>query len=114
MEGDRLGRTLGFPTANLPVTGLELPPTGVYAARVRHPGGEHPAALNLGFRPTLGFPEPQLRFETHLIGFDGDLYGVPISVEFVRQIRPERRFPSLEALRSQIAQDVAAVSELLR
>ena len=114
VEGDRLGRTLGFPTANLPVTGLELPPPGVYAARVRHPGGEHPGALNLGFRPTLGSPEPQLRFETHLIGFDGDLYGVPISVEFVRQIRPERRFPSMEALQAQIAQDVAAVSELLR
>jgi riboflavin kinase/FMN adenylyltransferase len=114
VAGDRIGRTLGFPTANLDVTGLELPPTGVYAARVRHPGGEHPAALNLGFRPTLGSPEPQLRFEVHLIGFEGDLYGSTVSVEFVRQLRAERRFPGLDALKAQIARDVAAAAELLR
>jgi riboflavin kinase/FMN adenylyltransferase len=114
IEGDRLGRTLGYPTANILLEpGLALPPLGVYAVRVRHGDAELPGALNLGVRPTLASATPVLRCEVHLIGFEGDLYGRHLSVEFVRQLRPERRFAGLEALRTQIAKDVAAATRLL-
>jgi len=113
VRGDQLGQSLGFPTANIDVEGLELPPFGVYAARARHSGGEFPAAVNLGLRPTLQSPQPQLRFETHLIGFQGDLYGQDLAVELVTFLRPERRFAHLDALKAQIAKDIAAAKKTL-
>ena len=90
-----------------------MPPFGVYAARARHSGGEFPGAVNLGLRPTLRSPEAQLRFETHLIGYEGDLYGRELSVELVRFLRPERRFAHLDALKAQIARDIAAAQKAL-
>lgn len=113
VRGDQLGQSLGFPTANIGVDGLELPPFGVYAARARHSGGEYPAAVNLGLRPTLQSPQPQLRFETHLIGYHGDLYGHDLTVELVAFLRPERRFAHLEALQAQIARDITAARKAL-
>lgn len=113
VRGDQLGQSLGFPTANIDVGGLELPPFGVYAARARHSGGEFPAAVNLGLRPTLQSPQPQLRFETHLIGYHGDLYGRDLTVELVAFLRPERRFAHLEALQTQISKDIAAARKAL-
>ncbi|MFM8879697.1 MAG: riboflavin biosynthesis protein RibF [Verrucomicrobiota bacterium] len=113
VRGDQLGQSFGFPTANLDVEGLELPPFGVYAARARHSAGEFPAAVNLGLRPTLQSPRPQLRFEAHLIGYDGDLYGRDLSVELVRFLRPERRFANLDALKAQIGRDIAAAQKAL-
>jgi riboflavin kinase/FMN adenylyltransferase len=113
VRGDQLGQSLGFPTANIDVTGLELPPFGVYAARARHAGGEFPAAVNLGLRPTLQSPQPQLRFETHLIGYQGDLYDRDLTVELVNFLRPERRFAHLDALKAQIAKDIAAAEKAL-
>jgi riboflavin kinase/FMN adenylyltransferase len=113
VRGDQLGQSLGFPTANIDVDGLELPPFGVYAARARHSGGEFPAAVNLGLRPTLQSPQPLLRFETHLIGFQGDLYGQDLAVELVAFLRPERRFAHLDALKAQIAKDIAAAKKTL-
>lgn len=113
VRGDQLGHSLGFPTANIPVDGLELPPFGVYAARARHAGGEFPAAVNLGLRPTLQSTQPQLRFEAHLMGFQGDLYGKELSVELVSFLRPERRFAHLEALKAQIVKDTAAAQKAL-
>jgi riboflavin kinase/FMN adenylyltransferase len=109
-QGDQLGRELGFPTANLDVTGLELPPHGVYAARVRRVarGGEHPAVLNLGVRPTLARREGELRFEVHLLDFDADLYGEELEVTFVQHLRAERHFAGLQQLREQIIADVAS------
>ena len=112
-RGDRLGRTLGFPTANLPVHGLELPPFGVYAVRVLHRGREWLGALNLGCRPTLGQVDPPVRCEVHLLDFDGDLYDEELRVEFAAHLRAERRFDGLDALRRQIAEDIAAVRALL-
>ena len=108
--GDQRGRQLGFPTANLNVDGLELPPFGVYAARVRGvgtTGNEWPAVLNVGVRPTVSASagEPAVRFEVHLLGFQGDLYGQELEVTLVEFLRAERRFESLEALRDQIARD---------
>lgn len=113
VEGDRIGRTLGFPTANLNVRGLLLPPGGVYAARALRVTGEaHPCVLNIGHRPTLRSASPQLTFEVHLLDFHGDLYGEELEIEFVERLREERKFPSVEALKAQIAVDIAAARGL--
>lgn len=112
LAGDRLGRQLGFPTANLDLAGLELPPAGVYAGRVRLDGRDFLAAMNLGRRPTLRGREPELRCEAHLLDYAGDLYGRELEVEVLRLLRPERSFAGLEALREQIARDVAEVRRL--
>lgn len=108
-HGDGLGRQLGFPTANLNVAGLVLPPGGVYAARARLlPSNQiHRAAVNIGFRPTLGNPAPQLRVEAHLLDFSGDLVGNEIELSFVEKLRDEQKFSSLDELKSQIARDIA-------
>lgn len=115
IPGDRLGRNLRFPTANLDIAGLELPPTGVYAVRVRRLSRDtdHPAVLNLGVRPTVACREGELRFEVHLLEFDADLYGEELEVTFVERLRDERRFPDIAALRTQIAADIAAARTLL-
>ncbi len=114
-RGDGLGRKLGIPTANLGIGGLELPPSGVYAARVRriNRAGDYPAVLNLGMRPTLGRPEGEQRFEVHLLDFHADLYGEELEVTFVDFLRPERRFESLDALGDQIRRDQESARDAL-
>jgi riboflavin kinase/FMN adenylyltransferase len=109
VAGDRLGRQLGFPTANLEVTNLVLPPNGVYAAVTKVRGQFYRAALNIGFRPTVAAASPQLRVEAHLLDFSGDLYHEELEVEIGVKLRDEIRFASPDALRRQIEQDVAAV-----
>ena len=111
--GDRLGRQFGFPTANLDVRGLELPPFGVYAARALVRGDLRPAVLNVGVRPTLRSDAPELRFEVHLLDFDGNLYGQELEVTFVARLRPEQKFSGPDALKAQIAQDAAAARAVL-
>jgi len=113
VRGDGLGRNLGFPTANLETRGLALPPTGVYAARALARGRSRAAVLNLGFRPTLDTTTPQLRVEAHLPGFDGDLYGEELELTFVGKLREEQRFPSIEALKGQIARDIRTALDRL-
>ncbi len=108
VHGDRLGRQLGFPTANLDPAGRALPPNGVYAVHALVEGRTYRALLNIGSRPTLARPEPQLRIEAHLLGFQGDLYGQELEISFVEKLRDERRFPSLAALRRQIQSDLLA------
>lgn len=114
-RGAQLGAKLGFPTANIPVTGLELPPFGVYAAHVRpvDSGESWPAVVNLGSRPTLTGGAATPRLEAHLFGFDGELYGRELEVELARHLRPERRFESLATLQAQISQDASAARKLL-
>jgi len=113
VRGDQVGRQLGFPTANLDVSGLLLPPMGVYAARaLRRSGSEHPCVLNIGLRPTLDQPTPTLQFEVHLLDFNEDLYGEELEIEFVERLRPEKKFPSIDALKRQIALDVSAARAL--
>jgi riboflavin kinase/FMN adenylyltransferase len=112
LPGDKIGRQLGFPTANLDVTGLVLPPNGVYAGRAKWNGQFYRVALNLGLRPTVAVNEPQLRVEAHLLDFSGDLYGAELEVEIGAKLRGEQRFASLSELREQIARDVAAVRAL--
>ena len=106
VRGDGLGRELGFPTANLEVRGLALPPRGVYAVHAEVAGKTWRAVLNIGFRPTLQNPKPQLQVEAHLLDFQGDLYGQELELKFVDQLRQEQQFASLAELRAQIARDI--------
>lgn len=116
VEGRRLGRTIGFPTANLDPDHELHPPVGVYAGRARRPGGDdggRAAVINIGYRPTVEQAAPEPRIEVHLLDFAGDLYGASLEVEFVARLRGEERFEGLDALRAQIERDVAAARELL-
>ncbi len=106
VKGDGLGRKLGFPTANIDVSGLALPPNGVYAVRASVANKTYRAVLNIGKRPTLRSPNPQLRVESHLVDFAGDLYGQELEVTFVERLRDEKKFGSLEELRDQIGKDI--------
>jgi len=119
VPGERRGRTLGFPTANLALDGsLAQPMSGVYA--VRCSGGEaagpgvvprwRPGVANFGVRPTVGGQDQRL--EVHLFDFDGDLYGLRLEVALLRRLRGERRFPNVAALRRQIALDCARARQL--
>lgn len=110
VPGDRLGRQLGFPTANLGVEGLALPPNGVYAGFACWDGHRHPAAVNIGRRPTVDGTPSGLRVEAHLPGYSGDLYGRRMELELHHRLRAEVRFPGREALVAQIGRDVAAVA----
>lgn len=105
-RGDGLGRQLRFPTANVEVAGLALPPHGVYAVHAETGGRSYRAVLNIGVRPTLAQTQPQLRVEAHLMEFAGDLYGHELELFFVEKLRNERKFGSLDELRRQIAADI--------
>ena len=113
--GDRRGRTIGFPTANIPTTSdLQVPADGVYAAwYIREDGKEYPAAVNIGKRPTFYDDADKSLIEAHLIGFRGDLYGESAKVRFVRRLRGERKFEGIEPLKEQLAKDVADASKCL-
>ncbi|HWX23105.1 MAG TPA: bifunctional riboflavin kinase/FAD synthetase [Candidatus Binatia bacterium] len=106
IRGDGLGHQLGVPTANIDTTGLALPPNGVYAVHAETGGKTWRAVLNIGYRPTLQNPQPELRVEAHLTDFQGDLYGQELELIFVEKLREEKRFDSLPELRDQIAKDI--------
>lgn len=108
--GDKLGRQWGFPTANLDVAGLVLPPYGVYSALAKLDGKLYRVALNIGVRPTVAEGK-QLRVEAHLLDFEGDLYGRELDVEISEKLREERKFASPAELQEQIRRDVAAVRQ---
>ncbi len=110
-RGDGRGRTLGFPTANLGTPANQPPAAGVYAARATLAGSSWPAAVNVGFLPTVGGDRP-LTVEAHLVGFTGDCYGQALALDLSARIRPERRFPSLDSLRAQITADLDALLHL--
>ena len=110
-EGDQLGRRLGFPTANLEVAPLKILPLGVFAVRVQTAQGVFGGMANVGYRPTLA--GQTLRFEVHLFGFVGDLYGQELTVEFLTRLRGEMKFASLEALKAQLAKDAETARRLL-
>jgi riboflavin kinase/FMN adenylyltransferase len=105
VAGNRLGRTIGFPTANMQLyEPLKLVPmNGVYAVEVEVLGGTYRGMCNIGFRPTV---DGKVRtIETHILDFDQEIYGLPLRIRFGRRIRDERKFDSLEALRRQLEQD---------
>lgn len=119
IEGDRRGRTIGFPTANLAPETEILPAPGVYFGRLRclgsgasWQGRSLPAVTNVGFRPTFRDGR-DLVAEAHIIDFSGDLYGVEVDLTFEGRIRAEKRFESVEALQMQIARDIDEARERL-
>jgi riboflavin kinase / FMN adenylyltransferase len=112
VQGDRRGRALGFPTANLAVwEDLLLPANGVYATYAWVDGRRHGAATNVGVRPTVNGRDRTV--EAHLLDFEGELYGRSLRLEFVARVRPEMKFAGLEALKAQIDADVVAIRALL-
>ena len=105
VAGNRMGRTIGFPTANMQLyEPLKLVPfNGVYAVEVEVLGGTYKGMCNIGVRPTVDGKTRTI--ETHILDFDEDIYGLPLKVRFLKRIRDERKFPSLEALREQLEKD---------
>jgi riboflavin kinase/FMN adenylyltransferase len=105
-HGDKRGRTLGFPTANLvPDPRLVVPDHGIYACRAQVAGQELVAAVNVGVRPTFKTGRGLL-VEAYLLDFDGDIYGEELRLDFLERLRGEKRFDSVEALVEQMARDV--------
>jgi riboflavin kinase/FMN adenylyltransferase len=113
-RGAELGRTIGFPTANLTLSDVQLPPDGVYAVKVHHAGCIHSGVANLGLRPTVQKNQPHRVFEVHLLDFSGDLYGQELHVDLCHYLRPEKKFPSLADLQEQIRLDAEMARALLR
>ena len=112
MRGTRLGRELGFPTANLPLRRLRAPLAGIFAVRVHGAGaGALPGVASLGTRPTVGGTEALL--EAHVFDFSADLYGREIEVEFAAKLRDEERFATLEALTAQMQRDAQQARRIL-
>ena len=109
VHGDKRGRELGFPTANLiPPEGFVVPGHGVYAARANGT----PAAVNVGVRPQFQTGRHEL-IEAFLIDWEGDIYGEQLTIEFLKRLRGERRFPTVDDLVEQMGRDVDAARELL-
>jgi riboflavin kinase/FMN adenylyltransferase len=113
VEGARRGRTIGFPTANVPVPSSRklLPPEGVYAVRVQTPVGPQDGMLNLGPRPTFG--DNQALLEAHLFDVNLDLYGAPVRIDFVARLRDVQKFNGADALIGQLRRDETAAREVL-
>lgn len=113
IEGQKLGRAIGFPTANLTVHQEQLPPTGVYAVRATGAGDSWNGVANLGYRPTVAGGLVKRILEVHLFGLEHEIYGEELEVEFVRFIRPEQKFDGVDALKGQIGKDVEAARKIL-
>ncbi len=112
VEGRKLGRTIGFPTANLATGDAQLPPDGVWAVSAKLPdGSDQPGVANLGHRPTVDGAGRVL--EVHLFDFTGDLYGRELEIQFQKHLRSEMKFPSLDSLRLQIQNDAEEAREFL-
>lgn len=104
VPGDRRGRQIGFATANLCTENELVPPRGVYATIAVVGDRSYPAVTNIGVRPTFG-GDGRTLVETHLLHFDGDLYGASLELHFLQRLRDERKFDGVDALRAQIASD---------
>jgi riboflavin kinase/FMN adenylyltransferase len=109
VKGAGQGRQIGVPTANLDLTGLLVPPSGVYASRALVRSQSYLAAVNIGHRPTVASTTPPIQVEAHLLDFQGEIYEEEIELTFLKKLREERKFPSLVALREQIQLDIAQV-----
>ena len=106
LEGDGLGRKIGFPTANLEVEQHIIPKKGVYAARVSIEGFKQPldGMMNIGYRPTVT-SNGELRIEVNIFDFDNDIYGMNLSLEIVSLLREERKFTNIDELKTQLLKD---------
>ncbi|MCA8935067.1 MAG: riboflavin biosynthesis protein RibF [Planctomycetes bacterium] len=110
-EGDKRGRTIGFPTANIALKGLGYPPQGVYGVRTKFEGTWYLGAANIGTRPTVDPDRREPLLEVHVLDFDGDLYDKEIEVEFLFHVRGEKKFNSLDELKEQLQKDVAEIRQ---
>ena len=114
-HGQKLGRKLGFPTANITLGDYLLPKLGIYAVRVALDESDHPAwvdgVASLGYRPTIG--GDQIQFEVYLFDYSGDLYGRHLRVALLEFLRPELKFPGLDELKAQIAADCDQARQFL-
>ena len=108
VHGNQNGRKIGFPTANMSLNADNkfIPQLGVYLCKVHLDAGEYYGLTNMGYRPTLNKDEG-IHIETHILGFDADIYGQKIEIQFMEKIRCEKRFDSFEDLKSQISADLA-------
>ncbi len=115
VTGRKVGRSIGMPTMNQPLSGeMALPKIGVYAAYATTPGGQHhDCVTNIGLRPTFGVSD-FLTCESHLLDFDGDLYDANVRLTLVEFLRPEVRFDSPEALVKQVQSDIESAREILK
>ena len=114
IHGDKLGKTIGFPTANLQIEEAYklIPGDGVYAVKVKVKGKEYNGMLNIGNRPTVDGTNRKI--EVHILGFDNDIYQEIISIAFVKKIRDEKKFESLDHLKDQLEKDKKTITEILK
>ena len=112
-HGSRIGRGLGYPTANIHAGDEVGAADGVYAATAEYSCEKYGAMVNLGVKPTVS-DNMERTLEIHLFGFEGDLYGKTISVELIEFVRPEQKFDSREKLRAQIEKDRQTIIEILK
>ena len=112
VTGRQLGRTIGFPTANIEVRGEQLPPSGVWAVRAHIDGSWRQGIANLGKRPTVEQENVQRLLEVFIFDWEGNLYGKDLQVEFGKFIRPEKKFNGVDELMAQITKDVEMVKQL--
>ncbi len=112
VEGKQLGRTIGIPTVNQNFKdGYVIPKNGVYACTVRIDGVDYRGVANVGVRPTIKDDGHKINCETHIIGYEGELYGKSVRISFGRRLRDEIRFGGIDALRAQIQRDIAATED---
>ena len=114
VPGDKIGREIGFPTANIEVEESHkiIPGNGVYAVRVKHLNSSCKGMMNIGVRPTVS-GEMQHRIEVHIFDFSKEIYGDQLTIEFVARIRDERKFETKEALKAQLKQDELTAVNML-
>lgn len=114
VHGEKRGRTIGFPTANIQLEDhFVIPAKGVYAVRAFYNNQVLPGVMNVGVKPTFHEDETKPSFEVHLFDFNGDLYDLQLTVELVSYIRPERKFDSIQALIQQISDDAETAKKIL-
>lgn len=115
VEGNRIGREMGFPTANIhPMDPYKLiPMDGVYAIRAELGGEVYGGMLNIGFRPTIDSASAVKTIETHLFGASGDFYDEKVVIHFIKRVRDEMKFSGIDALRKQLELDKATIQQIL-
>lgn len=113
--GSKIGRTIGFPTANIQRTELYklIPSDGVYAVKLKINGDMYKGMLNIGIRPTIDGKNTHKSIEVHILDFDGDLYNKYLRIHFVKKIRDEQKFDGVEALKKQLEKDKKAIEKIL-
>jgi riboflavin kinase/FMN adenylyltransferase len=114
IRGSRIARALGFPTANINPHHEVVPPPGIYAARIIFLAKQYDGICYIGSRPTIGFKKNPIQIEVHIFDFNKNIYGRFMEIQFVKLIRPDKKFASLKDLSSQIRQDIISCRNILK